>query len=67
MGQAVATLVDFEVNPAIRVQPYKLVFVDELVRDVQGFDANLFRLGHAGVKVEVFKVNGAKACTFLRQ
>jgi hypothetical protein len=67
LGKAVATLADFEVNPSITVQTCELVFVDELVRDVQDFHANLFRLEHGNVKVEVLKVNGAKACTFSRE
>ncbi len=67
MGQAVATLANFEVNSSIPVQTCKLVFVNELLRDVQDFDANVFRLGHERVKVEVFKINGAKVCTFLRE
>ncbi len=46
------------------VQTCELVFVDKLVGDVQDFNANIFRLGHGSVKVEVLKVNGAKACTF---
>jgi hypothetical protein len=67
LGQAVATLADFEENSSITVQICELVFVNELVWDVQDFVANLFRLGHGHVKVEVLKVNGAKACTFSRE
>jgi hypothetical protein len=55
------------VNPSIAVQTYELVLVNELVRDVQDFDANIFRLGHGSVKVEVLKVNGAKSCTIFER
>jgi hypothetical protein len=65
--QAVATLVDFEVNPSIAVPTCKLVFVNEFVWDVQDFDTNVYGLGHGRVKVEVFKIDGAKACTFSRE
>ncbi len=34
---------------------------------VQDFDVNVFRLGHGHVKVEVLKIDGAKACTFLQE
>jgi hypothetical protein len=44
-----------------------LVSVDELVGDAQDFDVNVFGLGHGRVKVEVFKFDGAKTCTFLRE
>ncbi len=57
---------DFEVNPSITVQTCELVFVNELIRDVKDFEANI-RLGHGSVKVEVLKVDGAKACTFSRE
>ncbi len=56
-----------EVNPFVTVQTCKLIFVNELVRDVQDFDANVFGLGHGSIKVEVLKVNGAKAGNFLRE
>ena len=48
-------------------QTCELVFVNELLWDVQDFDANVFGLRHVSVKVEVFKVNGAKAGTFLTE
>ncbi len=35
--------------------------------NIQDFDANVFPLGHGCVKVEVLKVNGAKACIFLQE
>jgi hypothetical protein len=35
LGQAIATLADFEVNPSIMVQTCELVFINELVWDVQ--------------------------------
>ncbi len=67
MGKAVVTLADFNVNPSITVQSCELVFIDDLVWDVQDFDTNLFRLKHGHVKVEVLKIDGAKACTFLQE
>jgi hypothetical protein len=45
LGKAVATLADFEVNPSITVQICELVFVNELIRDVQDFDANYLSSG----------------------
>jgi hypothetical protein len=67
LGQAIATLVDFKVNPSILVQTCELVFINELIRDVQDFEAKVFRLRHGSVKVEVLKINGAKVCTFSRE
>ncbi len=67
MGKSVATLADFEVNPSITVQTCELVLINELLWNVQDFDANIFQLGHGHVEVEVLKVDGAKACTFLQE
>ena len=67
MGQAVASLADFKVNPSVLVQTCQLVFVNELIGDVQDFDANVFGLGHGGIKVEVLEVNGAKVGTFFER
>jgi hypothetical protein len=67
LGKSIATLAYFEVNPSIMVQTCELVFVDELMWNVGDFDANVFQLGHGCVKVEVLKVDGAKACTFLQE
>ncbi len=67
MGKSVATLADFEVNPSIPVQTCELVFVNELLWNVQVFDANVFQLRHGHVEVEVLKVDEAKACTFSRE
>jgi hypothetical protein len=55
LEQAITTLADFEVIPSITIQTCELVFVNEL----------LWKDGC--VKVEVLKVDGAKACTFLQE
>ncbi len=67
MGQPIATEVDFEVNPSITFQSCQLVFVNELVGDVQDFKKNIVGLGPGSIKVEVHKVDGAKVGTFLRE
>jgi hypothetical protein len=67
LGKAVATLVDFEVNPSITVHTCELVFIDELMRDVQDFDSNVFWCRHECVGVEVLKIDIAVACTFLQE
>jgi hypothetical protein len=67
LWKSVATLADFEVNPSVLVQTCKLVFVNEFLWNIQDFNTNVFWLGHGYVKVEVLKVNGAKACIFLQE
>jgi hypothetical protein len=67
LGQVVVSLADFKVNPSISVLTCQLVFFDELIRDVQDFDANVFGIGHRSIQVEVLTVNGAKAGTIPRE
>jgi hypothetical protein len=67
LGKTVATLADFKLNPSVMVQTCELVFIDELLLNVQDFDANVFWLRHVRVEVEVLKVDEAKECTFLEE
>ncbi len=67
LGQAIATLADSEVNLSVTVQTCQLVFVNELIGDVQDFDANAFGFGHRSIQVEALKVDGAQASTFPRE
>jgi hypothetical protein len=67
LGQAVATLANFEVNPSVTVQTCQLVFVNKIVGDVGDVDANVLGCGHGSIKVEVLKVNGAKAGTLPKE
>jgi hypothetical protein len=67
LGQTIATQADFEVNPSVPVLTCQVVFIDEFIRDVQDFDANVFGLGNRSIQVEVLKVDGAKAGTFSRE
>ena len=67
MGKTIATAANFEVDPAVAVCTGKLVFLNEFGWNVCDFDADIFRIGHWGIKVEVLEVNGAEACTFARE
>ncbi len=67
MGKSIATLVDSKANPSVMVQTCELVFINQLLWNVQNFNANVFRFGHGHIKVGVLKVDGAKACTFLQE
>ena len=45
----------------------EVVFIDEFGRDVKDFDADIFRVLHWRVEVEVFQVHGAEPCPCPRQ
>jgi hypothetical protein len=67
LGQAVAALANFEIDPTIAVSTRKLVFLNEFCWDVRDFDADILGVGHWGIKVEVLEVDGAEACIFARE
>ena len=63
MGKAIASLANFEVDPPVSVRTSEVVLFNELRRNVRDFDADVFRVRHGSVEVEIFKVNGAEART----
>ena len=66
LGKSITPLVDFEVNSTIMVLPSELVLLDKFLRNVWDFYLDIFWVGHRCIKVEVFEVDGAEACPFLR-
>ena len=59
LGKAIAASANFEVDPTVAVRPRKLVFFNKFGRDVCDFDADILRIGHWGIEVEVLEVDGA--------
>lgn len=41
--------------------------LDEFIWDVRNFDADVLRVGHGRVKVEILEINGAKSSTLSRE
>jgi hypothetical protein len=67
LGKTISALANFKEDPTVAVCTCKLVFLNEFGWDVCDFDADIFRIGHWGIKVEVLEVNGAEARTFVRE
>jgi hypothetical protein len=42
----------------------EVAFLDELVRDFRELDANIFRIRHRSVQIEVLEINGAEPSSF---
>ncbi len=63
MGKAITALANFKVDPAIAVPTWKVVFLDEFFWDIGELNANVFRIWHWSVKIEVFYINGAEPCS----
>jgi hypothetical protein len=60
-------LANFYVDPTVTVTTRKLVLLNEFRWDVRDLDADIFRVGHWRVEVEVLEVNGAEAHSFARE
>ncbi len=67
LEKAIAALANFEVDPTVAVTTHKLVLLNEFRWDVGDLDADIFRVRHWRVKVEVLEVNGAEARLFARE
>ena len=67
LGKTIAVLANLEVDPTIAVSTRKLVFLNEFRWDVCDFDADVLRVRHWGIKVEVLEVYGPEVCTFARE
>ncbi len=67
LGKAIAALANIEVDPTVAVTTRKLVLLNEFRWDVGDLDADIFRVGHWRVEVEVLEVNGAEARSFARE
>ncbi len=63
LGKTTASLANFEVDPTVPIHTSEIVFLNELRRNVQDLDADVFRVGHESVEVDFFLVNGAELCT----
>ncbi len=53
LGKSVTALANFKVDPAILVSAQEIVFLDELVQDIRELDANIIRIRHRSVQIEV--------------
>ncbi len=67
LGKAIAASANFEVDPAVAVHTRKLVFINKFSWDVCDFDADILRIGHWGIEVEVLEVDGAESRSFARE
>jgi hypothetical protein len=66
LGKTITSLANFKVDPTIPILTGEILFFNELRRNVQDLDADVFRVRHGSVEVEFFQVNRAKPCPFSR-
>jgi hypothetical protein len=66
-GKAITALANFKVNPTIMLATLEFVLLNEFFRNVCNFNADIFRVRHWSIKVDVLEVNGAATCTWARK
>ncbi len=57
LGKTITPLANFKVDPTITIFIGEIVFCNELRRYVRDLDADVFRVGHGSVEVEVLQVD----------
>ncbi len=67
LEESIKALANFKVDPAILVLSQEVAFLDELIRDVRELDANIFRIRHRSVQIEVLEIDGVEPSSFLRE
>ncbi len=67
LGQAITALANLEVDPTFTIATLKFVFLNEFRRIVCNFNADIFRVRHWSIEVEILKVNGAEMCAWARK
>ncbi len=57
LGKTITSLANFKVDPTITILTSEIVFYNELSRYVRDLDADVFRVGHGSVEVEVLQAD----------
>ncbi len=67
LRKAITALVNFKVDPTIVIATLKFVLLNEFRRNVCNFNADIFRVRHWSIKVEILEVDGAETCAWARK
>jgi hypothetical protein len=57
LGKTITSLANFKVDPTVTILTGEIVFFNELRWYVRDLDADVFRVGHGSVEVEVLQVD----------
>ena len=67
LGQAVNAATNFEINPAVVCEGEKIIFVDELIRNIGELNADVFGMIERSCEIEVFDIETSEFCTGTRE
>jgi hypothetical protein len=64
LGKVITALANLKVDPPVTMATLQIIFFNEFCQNVSNFKADVFRVWHWSVKVEVLEVDGAEPCTW---
>jgi hypothetical protein len=67
LGQAITPLAILEVDTTVTIKTFKVVLLNEFCRNVSNFNADVFRVRHRSIEVEILEVGGAETCTWAKK
>jgi hypothetical protein len=67
LGKAITALENLKVDPPITITTLKIVFFNEFRQNISNFNADVFRVWHWSIEVEVLEVDGAEPCAWARK
>jgi hypothetical protein len=67
LGQAINAATNFEKNPAVVCEGEKIIFVDELVRNIGELNVDVFGMIERSCEIEVFDIVTDEFCTGARE
>jgi hypothetical protein len=67
LGQAITALANLEVDAPVTVATLKVVLLNEFHWNVSIINADIFRVRHRSIEVEVLEVDGAEMCAWARK
>jgi hypothetical protein len=67
LGQAITALANLELDPTITITTLKFVLLNEFRQNVCNFNADIFKVRHQCIEIEILEVDGAETCAWARK
>jgi hypothetical protein len=67
LGQAITALANLKVDPTIMIVTLKVILLIDFRQNVSNFNADIFRVRHWSIEVEILEVDGAETCAWARK
>jgi hypothetical protein len=67
LGWAITVLANLKVDPPVTIASLEVVILNKFGRNVNNFNADMFRIRHRSIEVEVLEVDGTETCVWVRK